>query len=571
VYENIAMKKPISILLSIFAVLLPFGTSVFDGIFRKQEAILCSCVLVSAILLAYIIFLTVTKKRISISVSVLDTGVLLFFVYSVLHLLFSKRFQAGEIVIYKWFAVLCIYVLCRIAAHKNMLMYAVVLSGFIQSIIAVLQKFYIIDSYSIFFDVTGSFNNPGRLGGYVAVAFTVAIFFLNVAVKNKSYPAILFLSISTLFLFAAVILSDSRAAFVGVLCGISVYLYPKFRFAYNKHKVVFTAICFTLAISVGLLLFNYRQGSANSRLLIWRVSADMILNKPLFGHGITAFDQKYMHYQAAYFAENPNSKFIPVADNVAYVYNEFIHITIETGITGLLCLLIIFYFTFSSKRQQLQKAALAVLLVFSMFSYPTEIFPLFILFPIIIGCLKTKHIKEIHLHRTIFAATGFALLLFIHINVKSNLYFRNASSEIMQTQENNRQMQEYIHKYYRRLKYNNEFCRIYILWTGKNISENEIFNVLELFPTSESYCIFGERYVQKGMYCKAEECFQTASLMTPNRILPNYGLFKLYQKSGNKEKAMLMANKILNQHIKIDNTQTIRMWFEVENYLKSTK
>ncbi|MDR2292602.1 MAG: hypothetical protein LBE11_03915 [Prevotellaceae bacterium] len=132
-------------------------------------------------------------------------------------------------------------------------------------------------------------------------------------------------------------------------------------------------------------------------------------------------------------------------------------------------------------------------------------------------------------------------------------------------------MQRYIHKYYRRLKYSHEFCRIYVSWISKNILENEIFNVLELFPTSETYCIFGERYVQKGIYCKAEEYFKIASSMTPNRILPNYNLFKLYQKSGDKEKASLMANKILNQHIKINNTQTIRMQFEVENYLKSTK
>ncbi|MDR2292601.1 MAG: O-antigen ligase family protein [Prevotellaceae bacterium] len=404
------MKKLISILLSILVVLLPFGTYVFDGIFRKQEVILCSCFLLSAILLAYIIFLTVTKRRISVSISVLDAGVLLFFVYSVLHLLFVKHFETGETVIYKWFAVLCIYVLCRIVAHKNMLMYAVVLSGFVQSIITVLQKLYIVNSYNIFFDVTGSFNNPGMLGGYVAIAFMVAIFLLTDAIKNKSLPAILFLSLSTLFLFTAVILSDSRAAFVGVLCGISVYFYPKFRSVYNKHKVIFTTVCFVSAISVGLLLFNYRQGSANSRLLIWRISADMISDKPLFGHGITSFDQKYMHFQAAYFDENPDSKLIPVADNVAYVYNEFIHITIETGIVGLLCLLIVFYFAFSGKRQQLQKAALAVLLVFSMFSYPTEIFPLLILFPIIIGSFKTKRLKKIHLHRSIFAAAGFALL-----------------------------------------------------------------------------------------------------------------------------------------------------------------
>lgn len=486
-------------------------------------------------------------------------------------MLFVKHLQVNETVIYKWFAVLYLYALCRIAQHRNMLMYSIVLSGVIQSVIAVLQKLYVIDSYNIFFDVTGTFNNPGRLGGYVAIAFTVAVFLLNAAIKNKSYPEILFLSISALFLSVSVILSDSRAAFVGVLCGVLVYFYPKLCLVYNRHKIIFSTVCFMLAILAVVFLFNYRQGSANSRLLIWRVSLDMILDKPLFGHGITSFDQKYMHYQAAYFDENPDSKFIPVADNIAYVYNEFIHITVETGIAGLALLLVVFYFAFSGKRQQLQKAALVVLLVFSMFSYPTEIFPLLILFPVIIGCFKTKPFRKIRLRRGIFVITGSVLAFAVYVNVKSELYFRNASSEIMQIRKNSRQPEEYICKYYKRLKYNHEFCRIYILWISEDISRNEIFNVLELFPTSESYCIFGERYAEKGMYGKAEECFKTAASMTPNRILPNYSLFKLYQKSGNRENAILIANRILNQHIKIDNTQTIRIRFEVENYLKSTK
>jgi hypothetical protein len=450
-----------------------------------------------------------------------------------------------------------------------MLMYAIVISGFIQSVIAILQKLYIIGNYNIFFDVTGAFNNPGKLGGYVAVAFVAAICLLNIAIKNKSHPQILFLFVTSVFLFIALILADSRAVFVGVLCGISICFYHKIHSIYKRHKIVFSIIFFVSAILIGLFLFNYRQGSANSRLLIWRVSADMIFDKPLSGHGITTFDQKYMNYQAAYFDKNPDSKFIPVADNVAYAYNEFIHVTVETGIAGLLILLFVFYSAFLGKKQYSQKAVLAALLAFSMFSYPSEVFPLLILFPIIIGYIETKPFRKICLQRGIFIIVGVSLLLLIYINIRSELYFRKASAELVQIRENNRPAKEYIGKHYNRLKYDHEFCRFYTVWLKENYSESEIFNVLELLPTSDNYCIFGERYVKNGMYCKAEECFKTASLMIPNRILPNYSLFKLYQKLGDKEKTVMMANKILNQHVKIINTQTVRIQFEVENCLKS--
>ncbi|MDR2126874.1 MAG: O-antigen ligase family protein [Prevotellaceae bacterium] len=566
------MKKLISILLSILIVLLPFGAYAFDGIFRKQEVILCSCILLSVILLAYIVFLIANKKRILISISIIDISVLAFFVYSVFHSFFVIHLQVSEILVYKWFAIFCVYVLCRIAAYKNILMYAIVLSGFIQSIIAALQKLYIIDSHNIFFDVTGTFNNPGILGGYVAVAFIIAVCLLKNAIKNRSHIKTIFLTVSVLFLFAAVIFSDSRAAFTAVSVGIAMFYFHKIRHVFIRHKIIFSAIFCVFLIFTGVLLFNYRQGSANSRLLIWRVSVEMIADKPLFGRGIASFDSNYMHCQAAYFDKNPDSKFIPVADNVAYAYNEFIHIAVETGITGLLFLLSVFYSAFSSKKQRLQKVALVALLVFSMFSYPAEIFPLLLLFPAIIGCFNTKPFrKEIRLRHGILLIAGIALLSIIYLNIRSELYFGKAAAELVQTRENKEQLKEYICKYYKRLKYNPEFCRIYAIWINENISENEIFNVLELFPTSESYCLFGERYVQKALYGKAEQCFKTAASMTPNRILPNYGLFKLYQKLGNEKEAILMANKILNQHIKIDNTQTVRILFEIENWLNRIK
>jgi hypothetical protein len=83
----------------------------------------------------------------------------------------------------------------------------------------------------------------------------------------------------------------------------------------------------------------------------------------------------------------------------------------------------------------------------------------------------------------------------------------------------------------------------------------------------KNFARFFYNFVRENVAIKNKS--RSKALMTPNRILPNYNLFKLYQKSGDKEKTLFMANRILSQHIKIDNTQTIRIQFEVENYLKS--
>jgi hypothetical protein len=299
----------------------------------------------------------------------------------------------------------------------------------------------------------------------------------------------------------------------------------------------------------------------------------MITDKPMFGHGISSFDRKYMQYQSAYFEENTDSEFITVADNAAYAYNEFIHITVESGILGLLFLTLMFCFIFMAEKLICQKSSFAALLAFSMFSYPSGVFPLLFLFPLIAGCINSKPVRQINLPRIILFILSILLLCGLYLNLKSELYFRNASCQLRQIEKNNSKIDEetnnYVLQHYKRLKYYPEFCKTYAIWLSNNFSENGLFNALELFPSSENYCFFGELYLENGIYGKAETCFKTAASMTPNRILPNYCLFRLYKKYDNKEKAILTAKKILSQPVKIENTQTIKIKFEVENYLKS--
>ena len=73
-------------------------------------------------------------------------------------------------------------------------------------------------------------------------------------------------------------------------------------------------------------IYYYKKDSADGRLLIWRVSIDMIADAPLVGHGIGTFENKYMYYQAQYFESHPYSKYEKFTDNIVYPYNEFLRI-----------------------------------------------------------------------------------------------------------------------------------------------------------------------------------------------------------------------------------------------------
>lgn len=115
--------------------------------------------------------------------------------------------------------------------------------------------------------------------------------------------------------------------------GISIYTvwYGDSLLFVQKMKVE----SFVLIKSVSLFLFMilfiisiyyYKKDSADGRLLIWRVSIDMIADAPLVGHGIGTFENKYMYYQAQYFESHPYSKYEKLADNIVYPYNEFLRI-----------------------------------------------------------------------------------------------------------------------------------------------------------------------------------------------------------------------------------------------------
>ena len=60
-----------------------------------------------------------------------------------------------------------------------------------------------------------------------------------------------------------------------------------------------------------------------------------------------------MDYQAAYFEKHPNSRFALLADNVKHPFNEYLSITVQFGLIGLLILLS--SFTLATEKHHQEK------------------------------------------------------------------------------------------------------------------------------------------------------------------------------------------------------------------------
>lgn len=513
----------------------------------------------------------ITRYKQKCHLSVVDVFFVLFILYGTLHLCMFPAKYADPLRLWEWVAVVIFYFLIRSIKNeeKEIILYALIASGVIQSVIAWGQLSGIIESKHPNFQITGSFGNPGQLGGYLAVCFITSLEYLKQS--KKRFMALLIISCMVV-IGAALISTESRAAWISVMIGCCFVFRENMHACWKRYKRICIFLVLTLGILGSLFIYNYRPESANARILIGRVCEGMISDKPLFGHGVGSFNPKYMLYQADYFRDHPDSFFIPVADNVGYPYNEFLHLTVELGVTGLLIMagLLIILFSIKSRNDQVQlfKSALIGLIVFSLFSYPSYIFPLFLLFPLLLGGSVSEERYTMNMPRWVNALFLSAIVCVCVWAVLECKFYKHASKEMKKgVSEKELESSSFINMHFGKLIHNIRFNAVYTEYIFQYGTDNPANKTKYFTPSCETYCDIGKIYFQKKEFKKAESYYKLASWMIPTRILPNYLLWQLYVTMGDQVKAEDIARRILSQQFKVENTVTIRVKAEVRTWL----
>lgn len=272
------------------------------------------------------------------------------------------------------------------------------LLGLLTSGHGILQKIGVVESNSSMFDITGPFVNPQIYGGYLAalLPFVVALSYFS---RNSSYQRF-FVWLNwgvVLFLLVALVLAQSRAAWLACLASIGFLLQSHYHwFERAKNFLTQTRIRVGLLMVISLLLgllFFLKLDSAAGRLLIWRISLPMGWDNFLLGVGYGQFKIHYLDYQATFFASHPGLAYAEkIAGMTYYAFNEFLQIALELGVIGFLLYLRLLFVAFVqnhtrrsvSKKDKnirtLAQSTLVNILVFSLFSYPFSILPIHLLF-----------------------------------------------------------------------------------------------------------------------------------------------------------------------------------------------
>jgi O-antigen ligase len=279
----------------------------------------------------------------------------------------------------------------------DVLLLAICVSGAVQALYGNLQLWGYYPSHHGLFKMTGSFFNPGPYAGFLGAVLPVAVglYWINNNSKfqvsgfrknfkfqvsssrlsskqnstsNKQpetcnlkpetsnlkpliikHTALIIIVLVMLVLPAA----RSRAAWLGAIAGVAYLAWHKynisqklkrrshqtfklFKRTYNiRNWVIYTVVALMLTAG-SLTLYFFKKDSADGRMLIWTVTANIIKDNPMLGVGQDMLKAHYMDYQAAYFRKNPDSKYEQLADDNQYTFNEPLNIWAENGLIGIL-------------------------------------------------------------------------------------------------------------------------------------------------------------------------------------------------------------------------------------------
>ena len=449
---------------------------------------------------------------------------------------------------------------------RNFLLTGVWGWGIFEAGLACLQHVHWAESNHPYFEVTGTFGNPAPLGGLLSICLVVSVWlFLKWRQRNNRW-SVGAVCLVTIGMGYALYLTQSRAAWVAVAAGL-LWLW-----LYGRERKQLSAGRSALAKAMGVLLllaacgslYFLKKDSADGRLLVWRNTVDMIVERPWAGWGNGGWDARYMHYQADYFTRHPDSAYTMLADNVGYPYNEFLYIAADYGLVGLLLIFALLYALYTYRDETghglLYKALLTVFLAFSLFSYPLSVFPLQLLLAALLGSMKSRRLA-------CFSVCVWKFRVVVACLAIGMSAVALASYTVYRTAKAGREWQR-LYPYFR---YNAELMNRYAqtcvdepLETRREILED----VIALAPTCELYMERGDLWRRQGNLAKAEACYRWAAAMIPHRLTPKFKLFELYRDKDDRGRALPMAVAIVNAPVKKEGTKVLRMKAEARRFFR---
>lgn len=503
--------------------------------------------------------------------------------------------------------------------NLRILMLTVMLVGCVEAIWGLMQLYGFVHSQHTSFGVTGSFFNPGPYAGYLAIILPVSLFYLcwdrQALAKYRRRYAVFFKVrwVIALVTFTAIVLilpvTMSRAAWMASAIGCATVLGGYYRCFLKPRKEKHNAIGRKIGVAVVFLavvslsfagLYYLKKDSADGRTLIWKLSMEMA-SKTWFGEGLGGFSGGYGKAQKGYFESGRGTEREAwLAGEPEYAFNEFAQIAAEQGYVPLALFLFTMVFAFVTgirHRRFMAAGGLAALLVFALFSYPFSLMPFLIVTVFFLAsCISIPYEFTYYrdflnfspipydIRRRWNAGVVVVVLVLSMCYITLSLYKRYPVFKAHQTWGQSqlyyqtgmyervvevykplyllmRDQPHFLFEYGRSLYMMEDYKEsIRVLFDGTAISADPMFRIL-----------IGRNEQMRENFRQAEVHYRYAANQVPNRLYPYYLLSKLYDNTGEYEKAYSTAEKVVNKEVKIHSPAIEEMKAEMQEYIKQGK
>ena len=408
--------------------------------------------------------------------------------------------------------------------------------------------------------LSGTFLNPGPYSAFLSMGLVMS------CKLRKGYwlPAVFLILLPATW---------SRAALVSaVICLGIIY--------WNEWKPWKWQVAIGVTAIIAGLYF-LKKGSADGRSIIYLISLLCITQSPIWGSGIGSFCHQYAERMNSFYIQHPTFNF-QSADVIESAFNSLLQIGVEQGLVGmtLAATLVILLLIKLKEKGKVLRMGLLCLLIFSMFSYPFDLLPYQIIFVLIAAYAASENKEAVPSTKCYQLSRKFVVPITALICILALSTFSYCHIMERKKAESDYQMMagltytDFIDDYYELFPYLRNNSR-YLFDFGKMLAENGRYNdsnAMLHFGTLISndpmfYVIQGNNYSKMGLHKEAEQAYQKAFSIMPNRIYPLYRLMLLYKEQGDIARMKDMAHKVIAFNVKVASPATKEMQENAENLL----